>query len=56
MDHRKRHGEIEMPHSYTYIDIDCDPQEAFFGKAKIFLDEFPKADSGANSIVWTVTK
>jgi phage-related protein len=48
--------EIEIaPHSYTYIDIDCDLQEAFFGSQNangyISLDEFPKLDSGANSIV-----
>lgn len=48
--------EIEIAqHSYTYIDIDCDLQEAFFGSQNangyISLDEFPKLDSGANSIV-----
>ena len=48
--------EIEIAqHSYTYIDIDCDLQEAFFGPQNangyISLGEFPKLDSGANSIV-----
>ncbi|HRU99264.1 MAG TPA: hypothetical protein P5092_17775 [Ruminococcus sp.] len=48
--------EVEIAqHNYTYIDIDCDLQEAFFESQNaneyISLDEFPKLDSGANSIV-----
>ncbi len=48
--------EIEIAsHSYEYIDIDCDLQEAFYGAANanmyISLDEFPTLRSGANIIV-----
>lgn len=48
--------EIEIgSHSYEYIDIDCDLQEAFCGAANanmyISLDEFPKLRSGANIVV-----
>lgn len=48
-------------HSLSYIDIDCDLQEAFCGSTNanqyISLSEFPKLDSGANSVALTgVTK
>lgn len=48
--------EIEIAtHSYEYIDIDCDLQEAFYGAANanmyISLDEFPTFRSGVNIIV-----
>ena len=46
---------IIASHSLSYIDIDCDLQEAFCGNVNanmyISLDEFPKLDSGANSVV-----
>lgn len=46
---------IIASHSLSYIDIDCDLQEAFCGNVNanmyVSLDEFPKLDSGANSVV-----
>lgn len=42
-------------HALSYIDIDCDLQEAYCGTTNanqyISLSEFPTLDSGANSIV-----
>lgn len=48
-------------HLLSYIDIDCDIQEAFCGSVNanqyISASEFPKLDSGANSVVLSgVTK
>ena len=44
-------------HELSYIDIDCDLQEAFCGSTNanqyISLSEFPKLDSGANSVALT---
>lgn len=41
-------------HSLSYIDIDCDLQEAFCGSVNanqyISVDDFPRLDSGANSV------
>ena len=41
-------------HSLSYIDIDCDLQEAFCGTVNanqyISVDDFPKLDSGANIV------
>lgn len=42
-------------HLFSYIDIDCDLQEAYCGTTNanqyIYASEFPKLDSGANSVV-----